>query len=46
MAAGNPMASHQGFVGTTQGLQVDTLMALTFSPQELEPFFGRKALQT
>jgi len=34
--------SHQGFVGTIQGLQVHTLMVLTFSTQELESFLGRK----
>ena len=39
--------SHQGFVGTIQGLQVHALMVLTFSTQELEFFFlGGKALQT
>lgn len=32
--------SHQGFVGTIQGLQVHALMVLTFSTQELEFFFG------
>ena len=39
MAAGNRVASHQGFVGTIQALQVHTLMVLTFSTQELEFFF-------